>query len=726
MGVVEVFVDLAVQSVDRPFSYLVPDGLQVVPGQAVQVPFGSRQVPGLVVGLTDRCPEVELKPIVRVLQNGDPVLTKEQVQLAYLLSEYYLCPVSLIFRQLLPFRLSLDPKRWPKPKLVSVVVPQVDGFPEDLPVRATKQRELMQQLLVRGQLPLSEVSRSAAKQLEQRGLVRIQQVARLRSPKVAQAGAGQAPLNLTEQQQTVLQALIAGRRDPGGAWLLHGVTGSGKTEIYMRLIAEVMQSGQQGLMLVPEIALTPQMVQRFSARFGDGIAVWHSGLSRGERHDEWHRVKSGAAGVVIGARSAVFLPFKNLGLIVMDEEHEGSYRQDENPRYHARVVAQFRQRLTGCQLVLGSATPALETYFASEQGRCQRLDLPQRISHLGLPPVRLVDMRDEYRAGHTRPISRRLQRAVEECLERGEQGLILLNRRGFSNFLLCPDCGHVPFCPHCDISLTYHQSDRRLHCHYCGHTSAVPARCPECEQGRLQSQGVGTEQLQSILKTLFPQASVGRMDRDTTGRRDAHASLLEKFSRGEYDLLVGTQMIAKGLDFPRVTLVGVVNADAGLYVPEFRSAERTFQLLTQVAGRAGRASHPGEVVIQTWRPEHYVLRHAQSHDYLQFYEHELALRQQTGYPPVGYMVTLLLTNQSEKQLIADAAALQVRLAEQLSPTVELIGPTPCGVSRIKDTHRWQIILRSRHRVQLRKGLGAVLKDYYAENRKTGVVLDFEA
>ncbi|MGI6357584.1 MAG: replication restart helicase PriA [Bacillota bacterium] len=726
MNVAEVFVDLAVQTVDRPFSYLVPDHLQVAPGQAVQVPFGARQVPGLVVGFTDCPPEVELKPIARVLLGGDPVLTKEQVQLAFLLSEYYLCPVSLMLRQLIPFRLSLDPKRWPRPKLFLLVVPQVDRFPEDLPARASKQRELLRQLLADGPLPLSEVSRSAAKQLEQRGLVSIQQVSEQRSPRVAQVAAGQGPVNLTEQQQSVLQSLIAGRQSPGSTWLLHGVTGSGKTEIYLQLIAQVLQSGQQALMLVPEIALTPQMVQRFSARFGSRIAVWHSGLSRGERHDEWHRVKNGAAGVVIGARSAVFLPFKDLGLIVMDEEHEGSYRQDENPRYHARVVAQFWQRLTGCQLVLGSATPSLETYFASEQGRCQRLCLPQRISHLGLPPVRLVDMRDEYRAGHRSPISRRLQRAVAECLERGEQALILLNRRGFAHFLLCPDCGHVPFCPHCDISLTYHLSDRRLHCHYCGHSSAVPALCPECETGRLQSQGVGTEQLQSLLQTLFPQASVGRMDRDTTGRRDSHASLLAAFSRGEYDLLVGTQMIAKGLDFPRVTLVGVVNADAGLYVPEFRSAERTFQLLTQVAGRAGRASHPGEVVIQTFRPEHYVLRHAQQHDYLEFYRHELGLRSRTGYPPVGYMVTLLLTNQSEGQLIADAAALRVRLAQRLPQTVELIGPTPCGVSRIKDTHRWQIILRSRQRVQLRKGLWAALNDYYAENRKTGVVLDFEA
>lgn len=727
MKVAEVFVDVAVQAVDRAFHYLVPEHLEVVSGQAVQVPFGSRSVPGLVVGFADQLPQLDLKPIERILFDEMNVLTVEQLQLSYLLSEYYLCPVSLVLRQMIPFRLTLDQSRWPKPRLQSVVIPLVQDFPDELPARAKGQRQLMQQLLQLGSLPLSAAgSRSLVKQLEQKGLVRIEQVTTLRSPKVAAVGASQGTVKLTAEQQAALDTLLAGRCGRSGTFLLHGVTGSGKTEVYMQLITEVLRGGQQALMMVPEIALTPQMVQRFSARFGDKIAVWHSGLSKGERFDQWGRVRSGAAAVVIGARSAVFAPFADLGLIIMDEEHDGSYRQEENPRYHTRVVAQLRQKITGCQLVLGSATPALETYYASEHGRCQRLELRQRVSELGLPPVRLVDMRDEYRAGHQGPISRRLERAIADCLQRDEQALVLLNRRGFANFLLCPECGHVPFCPHCDISLTYHQSDQRLHCHYCGHVAAVPKLCPECEHERLQSQGVGTEQLQALLMVLFPNARIGRMDADTTGQRDAHARLLGQFSRGEYDILVGTQMIAKGLDFPRVTLVGVVAADAGLYVPEFRSAERTFQLLTQVAGRAGRASHPGEVVIQTFSPDHYVLRHAANHDYLQFYRQEMATREQTGYPPVGYMVTLLLTNHDEQQLIDDAAKLRVLLEQHLARAVELIGPTPCGISRVRDTYRWQIIVRSRHRLQLRAGLAVALQDYYALSRKTGVIMDFEA
>lgn len=726
--VAEVFVDVAVHQVDRVFHYLVPDQLEVIPGQAVRVPFGARLLPGLVVGFADEPADVQLKAIEAVLYDSECLLTGEQLRLSVLLAEYYFCPVSLMLRLMTPFRLSLDATRWPKPKFRSVVLPLTDHVPDELPPRAIKQRQLLQLLLERGEIALSEVgARSTVTQLEQKGLARVVKVAIRRSPMGAQKRAGTGPLCLTEEQAAALEQLISGRSAvPPATFLLHGVTGSGKTEVYMQLIAQVLLAGQQVLMLVPEIALTPQMVERFSARFGEQIAVWHSGLSQGERFDEWQRVRSGEARVVIGARSAVFAPFQHLGLIIMDEEHEGSYRQEENPRYHARVVAQLRQRLTGCQIVLGSATPSLETYYASELGRCQRLELPHRVGEHGLPPVRLVDMRDELRAGHHGPISRRLAQAIVECLERHEQAIILLNRRGFANFLLCTDCGHVPFCPHCDISLTYHQSDHKLHCHYCGHVEAVPKTCPACHSSRLESQGIGTEQLESLLVTSFPEARVGRMDADTTGQRNSHARLLGSFARGEYDLLVGTQMIAKGLDFPRVTLVGVVAADSGLYVPEFRSSERTFQLLTQVAGRAGRASHPGEVVIQTFRPEHYVLRCAQNHDYLDFYQQELAMRHHGGYPPVGFMITLLLTNQAEEVLIADAATFCSLLRSRLPDRTEVIGPAPCGVSRVRDTYRWQIIVKSRQRVQLRSCLSEALREYYALERRTGIILDFDA
>lgn len=724
----EVLVDLAVPTVDRIFHYQIPPDLPVELGQAVKVPFGRRQLPGLVVGFAQQAEVEQLRAIEAVLYHRSRLVTPEQLQLAAALAAYYLCPLSLMLRQMIPFRLTLDDSRWPRPKLQSVVVPLVDRLPDALSARAVRQRQLLTDLLERGELPLAAAGGSASvKQLEQKGWVRVVQVAIQRSPALAQVATSTQPLPLTADQQSVLDRLLAGyQAKQPGTWLLHGVTGSGKTEVYMQLIARVLAEGQQVLVLVPEIALTPQMVERFSARFGQQIAVWHSGLSPGQRFDEWQRVQRGEARVLIGARSAAFAPFSDLGLIVMDEEHDGSYRQDENPRYHTRVVAQLRQRLTGCQLLLGSATPALESYYASEIGKCNRLELPARISQSGLPPVRVVDMREELRAGHREPISRRLQHALALCLERQEQALVLLNRRGYANFLLCPDCGHVPFCPHCDISLTYHQSDHRLHCHYCGHTAAFPRQCPECGAGNWQSQGLGTEQLQDRLAALFPAARIGRMDADTTSHRDGHAQILGAFARGELDLLVGTQMIAKGLDFPRVTLVGVVAADAGLYVPDFRASERTFQLLTQVAGRAGRASHPGEVIFQTHRPDHYVLQAARNHDYQQFYQQELAMRQHAGYPPLGYLVTLLLTNREEPELIRDASSLHDCLQLALAGRAELIGPTPCGISRVRDSFRWQIIIRSRQRSQLRSGLSAALRQYQALGRRTGVLLDFDA
>ncbi len=727
--IVEVYVDVAVHGVDHVFHYLLPVHLQAVAGQAVRIPFGSRHLAGLIVGFAEQAPpNVKMKAVIDVLYDGEMMLTGEQLRLARLLADYYLCPLALILRQMVPFKLTLDASKWQRKKTRLVVVPLVQSIPESLGARAARQREALGRLLAVGELPLSEFpSHSAVKQLERKQLVRIIEVEERRSPLTGLITNETRPFSLTAEQASALYDLLQGLSKEGGAtYLLHGVTGSGKTEVYLQLIQEALGLSRQCLMLVPEIALTPQMVQRFSARFGDLIAVWHSGLSPGERYDEWQRIKSGEARIVIGARSAIFAPFQELGIIILDEEHEPSYRQEENPRYHTRVVAQLRQKTSGCLLLLGSATPSLETYFASEHGRCQRIELTRRIESRAMPPVRLVDMRNEFRSGHYSLISRRLHQGLTDCLNRDEQAIILLNRRGFASFTICRDCGFVAFCPHCDISLTFHRSDNRLHCHYCGHTRPLLESCPDCGSDKLKSQGMGTERLERVLQESFPAARIGRMDADTTTHRNSHAKMLQDFANGTYNVLVGTQMIAKGLDFPKVTLVGVVSADIGLFIPDFRAAERTFQLLTQVAGRAGRGTRPGEVIIQSFNPDHYVISYAREHDYTGFYRHELGLRQRGSYPPVGYMITILLTNEREDTLIDDAARLTGLLQRALTGQAEVIGPNPCGVARIKNYYRWQIILKSSQRIALRQGLADAMKHYHRENRKTSVVLEFDA
>lgn len=723
--VAEVYVDLAVHEVDRVFHYLVPAGLEVGVGQAVRVPFGRRSVFGIVVGLCDESPYPKLKDIAAVLYEGETVITGEQLALAKLLGDYYMCPLSLILRQMLPFR--LDSSAWPKPQVKKLIVPVVDQVPPELSARAVKQREILSLVLRLGQVPQEEIDSPAAlKQLLAKDYVRQIAVPVKADGLVGEVNNPVKPPQLTEEQASALQRLSqALDGDDASTWLLHGVTGSGKTEVYMRLIAAALDRKQQCLMLVPEISLTPQMVARFQARFGSRVAIWHSGLTPRERFDEWRRIKSGAAQIVIGARSAIFVPLTRLGVIILDEEHDQSYQQDENPRYHTRVVAQLRQRTSGCLLLFGSATPSLETYRASELGKCKRLELSERVSDRPLPPVHVVDMREELRAGHKAPISRRLEYAIEQCLERQEQAIILLNRRGFASFLLCLDCGYVPYCTSCDISLTYHLSTDRLHCHYCGQQQPVLHACPDCGSDRLRTQGIGTERLETYLKTRFPAARVERMDRDTTVGRNAHARILQSFGQGKYDILVGTQMIAKGLDFPRVTLVGVVGADSGLHIPDFRSAERTFQLLTQVAGRAGRGDSPGEVILQAFNTHHYSLECARNHDYLGFYRQEMQMRQQGAYPPLGYMITLFLTHEEESELIADAAFLAARLTEHLG-SAQIIGPSPCTVSKIKNSYRWQIMIKSGERVRLRQVLEQVLKLYYDSRRRTQVILEFDA
>lgn len=500
------------------------------------------------------------------------------------------------------------------------------------------------------------------------------------------------PKVLHEQQATAL-ARITAASGTATTFLLEGVTGSGKTEVYLQAIDHELQQGKTALMLVPEIALTPQMMRRVKQRFGQKVAVLHSGLSAGERFDEWRRIERQEASVVVGARSAIFAPLQNIGIIIMDEEHEASYKQDENPRYHARDVAKWRSAYYGAPLVLGSATPSLESRARAQKGVYQLLMLTERINQQDLPEVKLIDLRQKIKEAQEKTISDEILTAIKARIARKEQSVLLLNRRGFSSFVMCRDCGLVVQCPNCDIGLTLHMDTKTLKCHYCGHEQGIPNVCPNCHSKQIKYYGTGTQKVEAELKTLLPDARVLRMDLDTTSKKGAHEKLLKAFGKHEADILLGTQMIAKGLDFPDVTLVGVLNADTGLGLPDFHAAERTFQLLTQVAGRAGRADKAGEVFVQTYNPEHYAIQLAQAHDYEKFFRYEMQIRHMAKYAPYYYTIKIQASHPDERTAALMMTKIGKWLKTKLADNVTILGPTPRSIARIKNRFYYQIILK---------------------------------
>ncbi|GAW30112.1 primosomal protein N' [Carboxydocella sp. ULO1] len=532
---------------------------------------------------------------------------------------------------------------------------------------------------------------------------------------------------LTPAQQAAFQAIeesiVKGRRKK---FLLFGVTGSGKTEIYLRAIASCLERGQTAICLVPEISLTPQIAARFKERFGADVAVFHSRLSLRERHLEWQRIKEGKIKVVVGARSAIFAPLQKLGLIIIDEEHETSYKQDVTPRYHAREVAQERARRTGATLVLGSATPAVETFYRAQQGEFTLLTLAERIDDRPLPPVTVVDMRQELAEGNRSIFSRELQEALRHTLQRGEQAILFLNRRGYSTFVSCRSCGYVLRCPACDVTLTYHSSDQTVRCHYCEHREPSPALCPRCNSRYIRYFGAGTQRVAEEFAREFPGVSWQRMDVDTTSRRGAHETIIQNMLEEKIQVLIGTQMIAKGLDFPKVTLVGVISADTSLNVPDFRSGERTFQLLTQVGGRAGRDVLPGRVIIQTYSPEHYSILRAVEHDYPGFYREELELREMLGNPPFSYLVRLLLSGPREEEVIRGSQLICDWLQPGLQADQSLLGPAPAPLSRLRGQYRWHLAIKGPELEGLRS-LGREVLQKWSKQRSGEVrlVLDIE-
>ena len=521
-----------------------------------------------------------------------------------------------------------------------------------------------------------------------------------------------------EQKNAVEQIITAGQQQKDQVFLLEGITGSGKTEVYLQAIADVLSENKTAIMLVPEIALTPQMVERFKGRFGESVAVLHSGLSQGEKYDEWRKIEREEAQVVVGARSAIFAPLKNIGLIIIDEEHESSYKQDETPRYHARDLAIWRSKYHHCPIVLGSATPSLESRARAQKGVYQLLQLNHRAKAAAqLPAIEIVDMREEFQNHRTSTFSANLQEKIQNRLDKKEQTVLLLNRRGYSSFVMCRDCGFVLPCPNCDISLTLHMDTRSMRCHYCGHEEPIPNRCPNCGGNKIRYYGTGTQKVEEELRELYPQARILRMDVDTTRRKGAHEQILQKFGAKEADILLGTQMIAKGLDFPEVTLVGVLNADTSLNLPDFRSSEHTFQLLTQVSGRAGRAEKAGEVVIQTFNPQHYAIELAKKQNYEQFYQQEMHVRHRGGYPP--YYFTVKITASHPEEQVAAKKIFQIanQLKEVLSPQSLLLGPTPIMILRVKNRYYYQLIIKYKHEPNLPHVLDEILNGSQKEQRQ---------
>jgi len=529
----------------------------------------------------------------------------------------------------------------------------------------------------------------------------------------------------TSDQEAILGEILKGIHSKRfSPFLIYGVTGSGKTEIYLRAIEEVLIQGREAIVLVPEISLTPQLLSRFKDRFGENLALLHSGLGRGERYDQWRRIWKGEVKIAMGARSAVFAPFKNVGIIIVDEEHDPSYKQEEKLRYHARDVAVVRAKQAETTLLLGSATPSLESFYNTEKGKFRLLSLPERIEGRPLPRVEIVDAKKEGGL-----LSEKLRAALEKNIKAKKQSLLFLNRRGFANFILCPECGHTFKCPNCSVTLTYHLRDRSLQCHYCDYRIKAPGDCPKCQGHRLQGMGIGTERLEQEIKSLFPETQVGRMDRDTTSRRRSHQQILKRLESGSIDILVGTQMIVKGHDFPNVTFVGVVSADTSLHFPDFRSSERTFQLLTQVAGRAGRGEVFGEAVIQTFNPDHYSILRAKDHDYIGFYQEEIQFRKALEYPPFSRFINFRLVGNSEKRT-KDMAEEMGRIGQSLlkkgyGKGIDILGPSSAAFAKIRGKYRWQMLAKGKSHQWLHQFAKELASRMDVQIKGRGVNLDID-
>ena len=791
MAIAKIIVDVPLMQTDQPYSYKIPeefkDMLEV--GMRVHVPFGkaNRLIQGIVLGIEQESEmaDEELKEIAEVL-DFSPVLTEEQLWLAEELRKSVFSYKISILKAMLPGFLnsSYDKILYPLEGLSQEDRDRLFGSQESLAFSSLdleKQAEMMR-LTRKGLLKLEyqavdqkkvktqswvevnldkleklEISNRAKKKLELRdylfkhpestplatllghysreqvnffvehGAITIVQKEVQRSAAYFEGIESSQSLELNPEQKEACEAVVGAIGKEHPPFLLQGITGSGKTEVYLQIIQGALDMGKTAIVLVPEISLTPQMTERFIARFGDKVAILHSGLSNGEKYDEWRKVERGEAQVVVGARSAIFAPLKDLGVIIIDEEHEASYKQDSNPRYHARDVAILRAQYNQAALVLGSATPSLESRARAGKGVYQHLRLTQRANPLAsIPEVQLIDFRDYIGQNETSNFTPPLIEAIQNRLDKKEQVVLMLNRRGYSSFVMCRECGTVDTCPNCDISLTLHMDTKTMNCHYCGFSKEIPHVCPNCQSQSIRYYGTGTQKAYDELAELFPEARILRMDVDTTRKKGSHQALLEQFGKGEADILLGTQMIAKGLDFPNVTLVGVLNADTALNLPDFRSSERTFQLLTQVAGRAGRAEKAGQVLIQSYNPNHYAIRFAKDQDYEGFYAYEMGIRRQLGYPPYYFTIGITLSHKKEEEVLRRAYEVMEILRSGLSDASIILGPTPKPIARTHNLYHYQILIKYRLEDELASTLNQVLAlTQERENSELRLSIDHE-
>ncbi|MCB4998691.1 primosomal protein N' [Streptococcus mutans] len=786
--IAKVIVDVPLMQTDKPFSYKIPEALLpvITAGSRVHVPFGkgNRLLQGFVVSV-DSGSAQHLKTIIDVL-DVEPVLNQEQLELADQMRKTVFSYKISILKSMIPNLLNSNYDRLLKPKkglsqeekalifagkkqinfsqlnqeiqtkslsLIQAGKIDIEYLAKDrktiktqkcydvnleklshllINKRAKKRQELKDYLANHPQSgPLSDLyrlfSREVVHYFIKEAVLNISQIEVNRTQSYFENIIQSDFLDLNPEQQTAVEQITAAIGSSNKPYLLEGITGSGKTEVYLHVIDQTLKLGKTAIVLVPEISLTPQMTSRFISRFGSQVAIMHSGLSDGEKFDEWRKMKSNQAKVVVGARSAIFSPLKNIGAIIIDEEHEATYKQESSPRYHAREVALLRAQYHQAVLVLGSATPSIESRARASRGVYNFLQLSQRANpQAHIPKVEIVDFRDyigQQKVSNLTPV---LLDKIKDRLIKKEQVVLMLNRRGYSSFIMCRDCGYVDNCPNCDISLTLHMDTKTMNCHYCGFLKGIPYICPNCQSRQIRYYGTGTQKAYDELKQVLPEARILRMDVDTTKRKGAHEKILTKFGRHEADILLGTQMIAKGLDFPNVTLVGVLNADTSLNLPDFRSSERTFQLLTQVAGRAGRANKPGEVLIQTYNPNHYAIQLAKEQDYEAFYRYEMRIRKALSYPPYYFTVSLTLSHKDEQEVIKKSYEIVTLIKEGLTDKIKILGPTPKPVARTHNLYHYQIIIKYRFEDQLEIVLNNILDLTQAkENKKLRLIIDHE-
>ena len=714
--IAKVLVEINNINVDKTFDYIVPfeyiENIKI--GMRVKVPFASRELEGFVLDLVNSTDDnYELKEIISIV-DAEPILNNELLHLGKFMSKKYFSTLISCYQTMLPKALKAQNKTTINKKMIKYVELCSNSFPKLKP----NQEKIVEYLRINGKVKKEEVNKisvSGVNTLIKNGII-IESLIEEYRLVTKDINKEKETFKLTVEQQEAKNKILS--QTQSSVFLLHGVTGSGKTVVYMEIVEEMLNRGKDSIFLVPEISLTPQMVYHFKSRFGDEVAVLHSRLSEGEKYDEYRKIVEGKVHIVVGARSAVFAPFKNLGAIIIDEEHTTSYKQDNNPKYSAIEIAIERAKNNNAIVILGSATPSLETYARSIKGLYTLVELKHRVNTNNLPLVEIVDMSKEKHRGSI--FSSRLITEVNKRLEKHEQIILLLNRRGYSSFITCSNCGYTAKCPHCDITLTYHKTSNTLRCHYCGYADKMNDICPSCGEKAIKTLGTGTEKVEEEIKKVF-NARVVRMDLDTTSRKGSHEKIITAFKNHEYDILLGTQMIAKGLDFSNVTLVGVINADTSLMIPNYRSNEYTFQLLMQTAGRSGRGEKKGSVIIQTFNPEHYAITLASKHDYIDFFKQEMEVRRKLSYPPYYYLIYIKVIGKDYNKISIESNKIASILTRELKNS-KILGPTTCSVFKLNGLFRFGIIIKYKKEEKMEEVLQSLV-NHYKGNQTVKVDID---